>query len=111
MIGIHAHGVSDITRRYTALQPAQLAARRTALPEAALQQALASMTARLRAALPPAERAVLEQRDAQDAQALARGPGEAAESLPGRTTGSLEWRSQRGVCMCGKPLCCLLWTG
>ena len=97
VFGVAAHGVADVTRRYTALQPAQLATRRTAIPEASLQQALASITAGLRAELPPEARAALQQRDQAEAQALARGPAATVEALPGRMTGSEAWRSQRGV--------------
>lgn len=98
MFGIAAHGVADITRRYTTLEPAQLAPRRTAMTEVALQQALLSITARLRADLTPEIRVALEQRDLAEAAALARGPCTPVAPLPGRTTGSVAWRSQRGVC-------------
>lgn len=74
--------------------------RRTLAPESWLRDCLAATTRRLRAALPPEQRAEAERRDARDAQSMAdsaRQPaaGE-AEALPARTTGDAAWLAARG---------------
>ena len=80
--------------------------RRIELPEAELAALLTRITARCRAGLPAAEAAALRERDAREEEEM-RGwqeggthAGEQAatgrEALPGRQTGSVEWRRERG---------------
>mmetsp|Transcript_38609 Transcript_38609/g.122665 ORF Transcript_38609/g.122665 Transcript_38609/m.122665 type:complete len:381 (+) Transcript_38609:670-1812(+) len=97
VIAFDAGGVTDVTRRYTARWGETLA-RRGAVPEAWLAAEVGAAGGRLRAALPPSERILRERRDLEEEDELRAGPagGGGGGALPGRLTGSLEWRSGRG---------------
>ncbi|GFH09815.1 N-glycanase 1, partial [Haematococcus lacustris] len=80
-----------------------VSARRTRFDDAWLHSTLRSSTLRLRAGAAPSTRAELRRRDIAEqlefALQLALPPGllgEGALNLPGRTTGSLAWRTARG---------------
>ncbi|KAK9909396.1 hypothetical protein WJX75_001604 [Coccomyxa subellipsoidea] len=91
-------GVRDVTRRYTR-QWSQLQNRRAEVSEPWLMSACFALNVRLRSELTASERSLLEQRDASEDRELTNTqmpPPEAATPLPGRQTGSVEWRAARG---------------
>jgi hypothetical protein len=96
----------DVTCRYTR-QWDECKARRTLCPELWLAEMLASMRMAMLASLPTDRRRILEERASKEKEELAprnyvkpADPPPAAAAaepvLPGRTTGSLEWRAARG---------------
>ena len=97
-------GVADVTKRYTA-DWATLAERRTEpVGEAGFQAAVAAVSQQVRATISPAgDKTVWEARDRAERAALDATPGGTAaaaaageQQLPGRQTGSVEWRRGRG---------------
>ena len=101
VLGFSRLGVQDVTRRYTA-RWGEVRARRSLCPEATLAEALRSSTAAVRRTHEPATAALWDGRDAEERAALLApppGPQAAAaaseEDLPGRQSGSVEWRAAR----------------
>ena len=99
--------IVDVTCRYTR-QWDQCLARRTKCPELWLAEMIQSMRMSKLSSLPPARRRILEERaEKEKTELVPRNyvkpvdpPPVAAAApeplLPGRTTGSLEWRAARG---------------
>ncbi|BDA42082.1 Peptide-N(4)-(N-acetyl-beta-glucosaminyl) asparagine amidase A [Coccomyxa sp. Obi] len=97
VVAFSKDGVKDVTRRYTA-KWGELLNRRAEVSEPWLMSACHALTVRLRAQLGASERSRLEQRNAVEDRQLSNGlePPSADTSLPGRQTGSVEWRAARG---------------
>ncbi|GIL60556.1 hypothetical protein Vafri_15101 [Volvox africanus] len=94
-------GVADVTKRYTARWQPEVLHRRTLVTERWLAKRLDEMTTALRAGWTPQKRLVWLGRDAAERMGLLRSGRPTVQSgtqqpLPGRQTGSLEWRQQRG---------------
>lgn len=91
-------GAADVTRRYTTDSWEALLARRALVSERWLSGLLASLTAHLRAGLPPEQLALLSERDQREQQQLSMGsqamPADLA--LPARQTGDAAWLAARG---------------
>ncbi|KAG2424614.1 hypothetical protein HXX76_014339 [Chlamydomonas incerta] len=105
VVAAGAWGAADVTARYTAKWRREVRARRTLVPERWLARQLGDMTAGRRAGWPGPKRLVWLGRDAEERVELLRQrlglpasrPQQAQQqALPGRQTGSLEWRQQRG---------------
>eukprot|EP00897_Mesotaenium_endlicherianum_P011052 jgi/Mesen1/9976/ME000072S09393 len=108
-VALSRDGVADVTRRYTRHWD-EVKQRRIILPEESLRRLTDDLTQRLRAHLAAPARAQLELRDRADAEELLNGdapPHNSSSSsgssgpskdmtLPGRQTGSVEWRQARG---------------
>ncbi|GIL91490.1 hypothetical protein Vretimale_18777 [Volvox reticuliferus] len=93
-------GVTDVTKRYTS-RWREVLHRRTLVPERWLARRLDEMTTMLRAEWILPKRMLWLGRDAAERMELLRsmrptGQGGSQQPLPGRQTGSLEWRQQRG---------------
>ncbi|KAG2432742.1 hypothetical protein HYH02_012876 [Chlamydomonas schloesseri] len=95
-------GATDVTPRYTAKWRREVRARRTLVPERWLARTLAELTAGRRGGWPGPKRLVWLGRDAEERVELLRqrlglpAARPQQQALPGRQTGSLEWRQQRG---------------
>ncbi|KXZ54930.1 hypothetical protein GPECTOR_3g100 [Gonium pectorale] len=102
VVAAGAAGIVDVTPRYTARWREYVAPRRNMVPERWLARTLDSMTEARRAGWPGPRRTVWLGRDAEERVELLRcrlglRPGaQLREALPGRQTGSVEWRQQRG---------------
>ena len=94
VVAFSADGAADVTRRYV-VDPAENATRRDQCDEAWLARELRDITARLRRETDAERRAELTARDASEAEELSAVDDE-TRPLPGRQTGSLEWRAARG---------------
>ena len=114
VIAFGRDGVVDVSKRYTK-DFSELAGRRTHIRESELSAAIATMTARRRQArgLDESRRRQLEARDALERCELERGASSESDggeggkdadaaapllSLPGRISGSAEWKAARGEC-------------
>lgn len=94
VVAFSADGAADVTRRYV-VNPAENATRRDQCDESWLARELRDITARLRRETDAERRAELTARDASEAEELSAVDDE-TRALPGRQTGSLEWRAARG---------------
>ena len=101
VLGFSRLGVQDVTRRYTE-RWGEVQGRRALCSEAALAEALRASTAAIRRTHEPATAALWDGRDAEERAALLAPPPrpEAAataseELMPGRQSGSVEWRAAR----------------
>ncbi|KAG2496548.1 hypothetical protein HYH03_005371 [Edaphochlamys debaryana] len=101
VVAVGAWGAVDVTARYTA-NWRETKQRRRLVDERWLGRRLDALTTGVRAAWPPLKRLVWLGRDAEERVELLRKQGREPPSpaelaaLPGRQTGSLEWRQQRG---------------
>lgn len=94
VVAFSADGAADVTRRYV-VNPAENATRRDQCDEAWLARELRDITARSRRETDAERRAELTARDESEAEELSAVDDE-TRPLPGRQTGSLEWRAARG---------------
>lgn len=94
VIGVHRLGVRDVTRRYTSNWNDVLT-RRGEVTESELEMTLKRLTEGLRRGVAVDVTSKLTLRDQCETQDLFS-KKEQVESLPGRTTGSEEWRKTRG---------------
>ncbi|GMH43594.1 hypothetical protein BSKO_11516 [Bryopsis sp. KO-2023] len=94
-IGFDRYGATDVTRRYTR-EWGEVLQRRVEIQEEVLGATLTSITARRRAGLDPSTLSQLKMRDGHEAAELLSSKGESQVELPGRQTGSEEWRTSRG---------------
>eukprot|EP00210_Caulerpa_lentillifera_P008855 g8449.t1 len=97
VIAVHRYGITDVTQRYTQNWN-EVRIRRRAISESDLDATLKRISADLRTPLSTELQQSLSQRDEAEKQDLLS-PGRrsgATETLPGRTTGSADWRRSRG---------------
>ncbi|XP_024533331.1 peptide-N(4)-(N-acetyl-beta-glucosaminyl)asparagine amidase [Selaginella moellendorffii] len=97
VIAVAKDGVYDVTKRYTRKWP-EVVSRRNLVSEETAEEVVALLTAIQRSKLEPEELDILEQRDRQEAEELsgAQASPETDQHLPGRQSGSKEWREARG---------------
>ncbi|XP_024528073.1 peptide-N(4)-(N-acetyl-beta-glucosaminyl)asparagine amidase [Selaginella moellendorffii] len=97
VIAVAKDGVYDVTKRYTRKWP-EVVSRRNLVSEETAEEVVALLTAIQRSKLEPEELDILEQRDRQEAEELsgAQASPETDQHLPGRQSGSKEWREVRG---------------
>ena len=105
VLGFSRFGVQDVTRRYTE-HYGEVLGRRTLCPESVLAEMLRGSTAAVRWTHDPATASLWEGRDAEERAVLLGGPkragtgsgvgvAEADGDLPGRKSGSVQWRAAR----------------
>ncbi|GFR48158.1 hypothetical protein Agub_g9993, partial [Astrephomene gubernaculifera] len=102
VVAAGATGVADVSQRYTA-RWAEVVGRRTLVPERWLERQLDEMTSARRVGWSAPRRLVWLGRDAEERVELARLRAgqrpvgqQPQQALPGRQTGSLAWRQERG---------------
>ena len=97
VLAFERYGAVDVTRRYVIDWNATLR-RRVEVDEGTLEAILKEITAAQRQGLSPDVLPKLSERDKAERQELfdSNSSKEENEALPGRTTGSAEWRQQRG---------------
>ncbi|KAG0591730.1 hypothetical protein M758_1G222400 [Ceratodon purpureus] len=97
VIALANDGAYDVTRRYTR-KWSEVLTRRTEVTEAVVQEVVFALTARARLSRPAHELEVLRIRDNQEREELLAGLAEeeSASALPGRQSGSQQWRMLRG---------------
>eukprot|EP00854_Cymbomonas_tetramitiformis_P030937 gene30937-38787_t len=79
------------------LQLQEVLARRLEVPEKLVAASTSRLQARLRSEVPVEARTALAERDRLETAELERGPSSASDDdLPGRQSGSVQWRTQRG---------------
>lgn len=91
-------GVYDVTKRYTR-KWSEVLSRRTEATEAVVQDVVSALTARARISKPTHELRTLQIRDSQEKEELQASVMEISSSpspLPGRQSGSQQWRMLRG---------------
>lgn len=95
-IALAKDGVYDVTKRYTRKWP-EILRRRLITSEANVQEVISSLTKEARRHISSIERASLENRDKQELEEIERSNylEEFSCSLPGRQSGSKEWRISR----------------
>mmetsp|Transcript_4245 Transcript_4245/g.10277 ORF Transcript_4245/g.10277 Transcript_4245/m.10277 type:complete len:398 (-) Transcript_4245:704-1897(-) len=94
-IAFSKDSVTDVTRRYTS-DFASLVPRRTEAPEPVVLALTAVLTQGLRRGMGAEQLQALHRRDLAEAEELAGGPAAPRGPLPGRQTGTEEWRRARG---------------
>ncbi|CAL5219072.1 g835 [Coccomyxa viridis] len=98
VIGFSINGVTDVTRRYTKKWD-EVLSRRTQVSEIWLMSACLALTQRLRSQVSLDNRNQLKAKDdAEQRQLTQTVPENSAQTdnLPGRQTGTVEWRAARG---------------
>ncbi|XP_057853512.1 peptide-N(4)-(N-acetyl-beta-glucosaminyl)asparagine amidase isoform X2 [Cryptomeria japonica] len=97
VIALSKDGVYDVTKRYTRKWH-EILSRRFITSEANVQEVVSSLTREARRHLSPLDRTLLENRDKQELQEIEKSQyshEELSGSLPGRQSGSKEWRIAR----------------
>jgi peptide-N4-(N-acetyl-beta-glucosaminyl)asparagine amidase len=99
IFGVGFYEIVDVINRYTANR-LDVQSRRTMVPELWLHQCLLSLTHQLQTHVPLGQLQVLRQRQHQETmnllQQLMKNMNFQSDHLSGRTSGSLEWRNERG---------------
>jgi len=97
VIAISKDGVHDVTKRYTRKWH-EVLSRRTITSEETISDVLSSMTRKYRTGLSAGALSVIENRDKEESEELSKAAYlevETTLSLPGRLSGSVEWRKAR----------------
>lgn len=117
VIALSKDGVYDVTKRYTRKWHETMS-RRLITSEANVQEVVKSLTKEVRRHLSPVDQALLESRDKEELLEIEKSHyshDEPSGSLPGRQSGSKEWRISRAEFgadndMPFKSLCCPIRT-
>jgi len=97
VIAISKDGVHDVTKRYTRKWH-EVLSRRTITSEETISAVLSSITRKYRTGLSTGALSVIESRDKEESEELSKAAYlevETTLSLPGRLSGSVEWRKAR----------------
>ncbi|CAN6205440.1 unnamed protein product [Urochloa humidicola] len=96
VIAISKDGVRDVTKRYTRKWH-EVLSRRTITSEETISDVLSSITRKYRTGLSTSALSVIENRDKEESEELSKAylQAETTLSLPGRLSGSVEWRKAR----------------
>ncbi|RLM85863.1 hypothetical protein C2845_PM04G25180 [Panicum miliaceum] len=97
VIAISKDGVRDVTKRYTR-KLREVLSRRTITSEETISAVLSSITRKYRTGLSTGALSVIENRDKEESEELSKAAYlevETTLSLPGRLSGSVEWRKAR----------------